>query len=161
MSEQFRSAGRVAFSDKANLTRRVLEGRVTAFIRIKKKNYPSFVNGKKYAIMQPYKDLPDEVIKQVTNIKYGLNNKYAVKQRLLPHHINVIARKSVRLHEITQEDMFKLGVERKGENYINGIPGKIYKSPREAFIALVGKIGGRFMWRLNPFIWFYEFELFN
>lgn len=101
----------------------------------------------------------------------GWTNKMFVKADLMPHHIKITDICVERLQEISDEDCLREGVrlwEDADPEYKLNPLGKLYeiagrwdgyKSPREAFAALIDKVGGRGTWDSNPFVWVYRFEL--
>ena len=101
----------------------------------------------------------------------GWTNKMFVKADLMPHHIKITNICVERLQEISDEDCLREGVrlweEADPEYKLNPL-GKLYeiagrwdgyKSPREAFAALIDKVSGRGTWDSNPLVWVYGFEL--
>ena len=75
-----------------------------------------------------------------------------------------------RLQDISNEDCLKEGIKEKSRFphkksypfYFDG--GKhgwdnSYKTPRQAFAALIDKVCGRGTWNINPYVFVYEFEL--
>lgn len=37
----------------------------------------------------------------------------------------------------------------------------LYNTPRDAFSALIDKVSGKGTWESNPYVWVYEFKLFD
>lgn len=101
----------------------------------------------------------------------GWTNKMFVKADLMPHHIKITNICVERLQEISDEDCLREGVrlwEDADPDYKFNPLGKLYeiagrwdgyKSPREAFAALIDKVSGRGTWDSNPLVWVYKFEL--
>lgn len=101
----------------------------------------------------------------------GWTNKMFVKADLMPHHIKITNICVERLQEISDEDCLREGVrlwEDADPEYKLNPLGKLYeiagrwdgyKSPREAFAALIGYVSGEGTWESNPLVWVYEFEL--
>ena len=101
----------------------------------------------------------------------GWTNKMFVKADLMPHHIKITNICVERLQEISDEDCLREGVrlwEDADPEYKLNPLGKLYeiagrwdgyKSPREAFAALIDKVSGRGTWDSNPLVWVYKFEL--
>ena len=101
----------------------------------------------------------------------GWTNKMFVKADLMPHHIKITNICVERLQEISDEDCLREGVrlwEDADPEYKLNPLGKLYeiagrwdgyKSPREAFAALIGYVSGEGTWDSNPLVWVYEFEL--
>lgn len=129
------------------------------------------------AIAQAYKDIYE---KRGFDMHYpftfvgdsaGWTNKMFVKADLMPHHIKITNICVERLQEISDEDCLREGVrlwEDADPEYKLNPLGKLYeiagrwdgyKSPREAFAALIDKVSGRGTWDSNPLVWVYGFEL--
>lgn len=102
----------------------------------------------------------------------GYKNKMFVKAELMPHHIRITNIRVERLQEISNEDCLKEGIRKwadadpmykktyQGENlyeYAGSWDG--FRTPREAFAALINKVSGKGTWESNPIVWVYEFEL--
>ena len=101
----------------------------------------------------------------------GWTNKMFVKADLMPHHIKITNIRVEHLQDISDEDCLREGVrlwEDADHEYKLNPLGKLYeiagrwdgyKSPREAFAALIGYVSGKGTWDSNPLVWVYEFEL--
>ena len=101
----------------------------------------------------------------------GWTNKMFVKADLMPHHIKITSIRVEHLQDISDEDCLREGVrlwEDADPKYKLNPLGKLYeiagrwdgyKSPREAFAALIGYVSGKGTWESNPLVWVYEFEL--
>lgn len=100
----------------------------------------------------------------------GYNNKMFVRAEFMPHRIKITNIKVERLQDISNEDCLKEGIKEKSRFphkkscpfYFDG--GKhewdnSYKTPRQAFAALIDKVCGRGAWNKNPHVFVYEFEL--
>ena len=96
-----------------------------------------------------------------------------VKSYACKHHIKITNVKVKRLQDILDEDCIKEGVYRLDSangsggiaySFANASDKKhigLYDTPREAFAALINKVSGRGTWERNPFVWVYEFKLFD
>lgn len=90
-----------------------------------------------------------------------------VKAEYMPHRIRITGIKCERLQDISDEDCIKEGVRVCSQEleypyyFIDAKRFMIcdYKSPREAFAALIDKVSGRGTWESNPWVVVYEFEL--
>ena len=114
-------------------------------------------------------ELSDE-FENITDGK-GFKNKMFVKAKYMPHHIKITNIRVERLQDISDEDCLREGVrlwEDAVPEYKSNPLGKLYeivgmwdgyKSPREAFAALIDKVSGKGTWESNPLVWVYEFEL--
>lgn len=100
----------------------------------------------------------------------GWNNKMFVKSYACKHHIKITNVKIERLQDISDEDCLKEGIIHAYTDN-NGI--KIYHTPhtkrgylstdvaQQAFAALIDKVSGKGVWESNPFVFVYEFVLFD
>lgn len=101
----------------------------------------------------------------------GFKNKMFVKAKYMPHHIKISGIRVERLQDISYEDCLREGVrlwEDAVPEYQSNPLGKLYeiagrrdryKTPREAFAALIDNVSGKGTWESNPLVWVYEFEL--
>lgn len=111
-------------------------------------------------------DADDAIIR---GLKYdpGMCNKMYVRAALMPHQIRIIGIRCERLWDISDEECIKEGVYAGSQAleypyyFIDTKQFLIcdYKSPREAFAALIDKVSGRGTWDWNPWVVAYEFEL--
>ena len=178
---------KIMFNDKYGLTQAVLVGQKTMTRRVLKgytqKHLPYKV-GEVIAIAQPYKDiiqcLPmySDAILGVDGIprkefKAGWTNKMFVKASLMPHHIKNTDVKIERLQDISDEDIMREGIRK--ESYAGGCMyfynntyirkrkanvEPIYNTtPMRAFASLIYKVCGGKVWRDNPLVVAYSFEL--
>ena len=114
-------------------------------------------------------ELSDE-FENITDGK-GFKNKMFVKAKYMPHHIKISGIRVERLQDISNEDCLREGVrlwEDAVPEYQSNPLGKLYeiagrrdryKTPREAFAALIDNVSGKGTWESNPLVWGYEFEL--
>lgn len=105
----------------------------------------------------------------------GWANKMFVKADLMPHHIKITGIKVERLQDISDEDCLKEGIVKQEvisdespflyayDAFLNGdnkyFASRWFKSPKEAFAALIDKVSGKGVWESNPFVFAYEFRL--
>lgn len=118
------------------------------------------------AYRQGNMDADDAIIR---GLKYdpGMCNKMYVRAALMPHQIRIIGIRCERLWDISDEECIKEGVYAGSQAleypyyFIDTKQFLIcdYKSPREAFAALIDKVSGRGTWDQNPWVVAYEFEL--
>ena len=140
---------------------------------------PKYKLGEVVAIAQSYKDLgysPDSLdrhpkdlsIRGLMKDSAGWNNKMFVKSYACKHHIKITNIKVERLQEISDDDCLKEGIFEwnAGQKDIPfysfsyaDIPD--YFSPRDAFADLIDKVSGKGTWESNPFVFAYEFVLFD
>ena len=144
---------------------------------------PKYKLGEVVAIAQSYKDV-DRFHRKGKNADYleyldsilpelklypGWGNKMFVKADLMPHHIKITGIKVERLQDISDEDCLKEGII-----HVSTFLGqKIYHTPhvngsylstnvaQEAFAYLIDKVSGKGTWEEKPFVWVYEFKLFD
>ena len=167
---------------RKTMTRRVINQRTEGWLRMQyNERFDDWHRRSPYmytetlAIAQAYKDIfkkggfnmhdPFTFVEESP----GWNNKTFVKAKLMPHHIKITNIRVERLQDISNEDCLKEGIRKWDHNnnpfppaydFINS-PQSSYKTPREAFAALIDKISGKGTWESNPYVWVYEFELIN
>lgn len=172
---------KIMFNDKYCLTQAVLAGQKTMTRRVLKGNtqkHLPYKVGEIVAIAQRYKELyPNADFEMVGNgfmtESAGWNNKMFVRANLMPHHIKITDVKVERLQDISDEDIMREGIRK--ESYAGGCmyfynktyirKGKanvepIYNTtPMRAFASLIYKVRGGKVWRDNPLVVAYSFEL--
>ena len=101
----------------------------------------------------------------------GWTNKMYVRADVMPHQIRITDIRIERIQDISNEDCIREGVsldETAPPCYqpFYTFPGSIdhdtpvgYKTPREAFAALIKKLYGNKTWHANPYVFVYTFEL--
>ena len=108
------------------------------------------------------------ISKIVGNTSGGWTNKMVVKPELMPHQIRITAVRVERLQDISDEDCLKEGIapmivgcEYYVFSFIDKEKGRFldYKTPREAYAALIDKVSGKGTWESNPYVFVYDFEL--
>lgn len=108
------------------------------------------------------------ISKIVGNTSGGWTNKMFVKPELMPHQIRITDVRVERLQDISDEDCLKegIGIMVAGCEYyvftlIDTEEGRFldYKTPREAYAALIDKVSGKGTWESNPYVFVYDFEL--
>lgn len=138
---------------------------------------PKYKVGEVVAIAQSYKDcgnIPDYELDEdgypIMPKESGFFNKMFVKADLMPHHIEITDIKVERLQDISDEDCLKEGIyEDAGDDEFppsifyefEGNKDDGFDTPREAFAALIDKVSGKGTWESNPYVWVYEFKLFD
>ena len=133
--------------------------------------------GEVVAIAQNYESIlcdlsiSDIIRNEISDNHSGYKNKMFVKAELMPHHIKISNIRVERLQDISDDDCLREGVrlwEDADPEYKLNPLGKLYeiagrwdgyKSPREAFAALIDKVSGKGTWQSNPLVWVYKFEL--
>lgn len=105
-----------------------------------------------------------------TKFAPGWKNKMFVRADLMPHYIRITNIKIERLQDISDKDCLKEGIYKGqcGSADTHFMDAYYYKgdiqpycTPREAFAALIDKVSGKGTWEYNPYVFVYEFELFN
>lgn len=110
----------------------------------------------------------------VSSLKYnaGWTNKMFVKADLMPHHIEITGIKVERLQDISDEDCLKEGIVKYTKDRTvfkydlsDGFEmfdwGYMKRTPKEAFAVLIDKVSDKGTWESNPFVFAYEFVLFD
>lgn len=144
-------------------------------------NNPLYKVGEIVAIAQSYKKLgyaPDSLDRHPKDLSVrglmkdsaGWNNKMFVKSYACKHHIKITNVKVERLQDISDEDCLKEGIIHA---YTDNDGTKIYHTPhtkrgylstdipQQAFEFLINKVSGKGTWERNPFVFCYEFVLFD
>lgn len=126
--------------------------------------------GEVVAVAQSYKDAInpiDWVSMKLYEGTSGWNNKMFVRADLMPHKIRITDVRVERLQDISDEDCIKEGVRKVvNENgiYVQYYVGKgdnacSFENPREAFAHLINKVSRKDVWKENPYVFVYDFEL--
>ena len=166
---------KIMFSDKFGLTEAVLSGRKTMTRRIcpdgtplgnwaetvKKSRYQV---GEVVAVAQRYRDFILNPISIPADM--GWFNKLFVRADLMPHQIRITNVRVERLQEISDEDCIKEGIWMAENVGFQGVSywypnlcNSKFKTPREAYAALIDRISGKGTFESNPYVFVYEFEL--
>ena len=131
--------------------------------------------GEVVAISQPYKDILSSAycdkyeLDKLTHTK-GWSNAMFTKSDLMPHHIKITGIKVERLQDISDEDCLKEGIihaytDNNGiKRYHTPHTKRGYLStdiPQQAFEFLINKVSSKGTWESNPFVFAYEFVLFD
>nr|DAI31199.1 MAG TPA: ASCH domain protein [Bacteriophage sp.] len=142
---------------------------------------PRYEIGEVIAVAQSYESLgmnPEIALDDKDGIGFytktkfapGWKNKMFVRADLMPHHIRITNIKIERLQDISDKDCLKEGIYKGqcGSADTHFMDAYYYKgdiqpycTPREAFAALIDKVSGKGTWESNPYVFVYEFELFN
>lgn len=166
---------KIMFSDKFGLTEAVLSGRKTMTRRIcpdgtplgnwaetvKKSRYQV---GEVVAVAQRYRDFILNPISIPADM--GWFNKLFVRADLMPHQIRITNVRVERLQDISAEDCITEGIwlaENVGFQGVSywypNLCNSKFKTPREAYAALIDRISGKGTFESNPYVFVYEFEL--
>ena len=142
---------------------------------VPKQNQPAYHVGEEIAIAQSYHMLnksgfvAPEGLDHICESSAGYENKMFVRADLMPHSIIIRKVDVQRLQSISDEDCMKEGIM-EGE-FMNtwdrfyfdewgDVPNHItFKRPRLAFQSLIDKVCKRGIWKRNPWVYAYEFEL--
>ena len=137
--------------------------------------------GEVVAIAQSYRDsgyTPDSLDRHPKDLSVrglmkdsaGWNNKMFVKSYACKHHIKITNVKIERLQDISDEDCLKEGIIKgkcgsESTHFMDAyyVPKEKqpYCTPRNAFEVLIDKVSGKGTWESNPFVFAYEFVLFD
>lgn len=144
-------------------------------------NNPLYKFGEVVAIAQSYRDSgysPDSLDRHPKDLSVrglmknsaGWNNKMFVKSYACKHHIKITNVKIERLQDISDEDCLKEGIVKgkcgsESTHFMDAyyVPKEKqpYCTPRDAFEVLIDKFSGKGVWESNPFVFAYEFVLFD
>ena len=110
---------------------------------------------------------PKEEIPRDTEDISGWTNKMFVKPVLMPHQIRITNVRIESLNDISDNDCLAEGIEFdcKAQSFYCGFNSstnsKIWlgDTPREAYAALIDKVGKKGDWEKNPYVFVYDFEL--
>ena len=158
----------------------VYENSMGDFIDIRNSKYALYKVGEVVAVAQSYKDIfsafsqhPNPQlnigVKNPTDTA-GWNNKMFVKGELMPHQILITDVRVDRLQDISAEDCLKEGIEEinislEQENYryyfYDNTKGQYdkYITPQEAFAHLINRVSRKDVWKEDPYVFVYDFEL--
>lgn len=98
----------------------------------------------------------------------GWSNKMFVKSELMPHQIKITNVRIQRLKDISDEDCLAEGIQigqcgSADTHFMDAyyIPNDIqpYCLPKDAYAALIDKVGKKGDWDSNPYVFVYDFEL--
>lgn len=146
-------------------------GRATLFRGIDEIAHSRYCIGKEVAVAQAYCELVSEAgynEEEINKLRCskGWTNKMYVKADLMPHRIRITDIRAERLQEISNEDCLKEGlwmahdVGLEGMTYwYHGLANSSFRTPQDAYAALIDKISGKGTWASNPYVFVYEFEL--
>lgn len=144
-------------------------------------NNPLYKFREVVAIAQNYRDSgysPDSLDRHPKDLSVrglmknsaGWNNKMFVKSYACKHHIKITNIKIERLQDISDEDCLKEGIIKgkcgsESTHFMDAyyVPKEKqpYCTPRDAFEVLIDKVSGKGTWESNPFVFAYEFVLFD
>ena len=130
---------------------------------------PAFQIGEVVAVAQSYRECAeiDDFYNCVGAIgSPGWNNALYTRSDLMPNRIRITDIKCERLQDISDEDCLREGIMKTDCVAPYGFPvgngkWKNYRTPQDAFAALIDKVSGRGTWERNPWVFVYEFELIN
>lgn len=162
---------KIMFNDKYGLTEAVLSGRKTMTRRLAKNispERPIYFTGEIIAIAQSYnKALPsfDWCNRGKYKDEAGWTNKMFVRADLMPYGIKMVRSSLQKLQEISYKDCIKEGIisqfrpQSMQTYFYYSKDEERFSTPREAFAALIDKLGRKGTWDNDPWVWAYEFEL--
>lgn len=98
----------------------------------------------------------------------GCFNKMFVRADLMLHHIIITNIRVERLQEISNGGCLKEGIWRDdnvghaGPTYwYHGLANSSFHTPQEAYASLIDRISGKGIWKSNPYVYVYDFELID
>ena len=126
--------------------------------------------GEEVAIAQKYADLAydGEFFRLLGKVIFekGCHNKMFVKADLMPHRIRITNIRVERLQDISEEDCIAEGIWKahnvglEGVTYwYHGLANSSFRTAKEAYASLIDKISGKGTWKINPWVFVYDFEL--
>lgn len=129
--------------------------------------YARYKVGEVVAVAQSYHSLyNDECDPRVFPDGAGWTNKMFVRADLMPHQIRFTGVRMERLQDISDEDCIKEGIWMAENVGFQGVSywypnlcNSKFKTPREAYAALIDRISGKGTFESNPYVFVYEFEL--
>lgn len=130
---------------------------------------PAYYIGEEVAILQSYRAILEKHPK-ANELKElpGYRNKMFVRAEDMPHHILITSIRVERLQDISKEDCLKEGiwcddnVGLEGTTYwYHGLANSLFRTPQEAYASLINRISGKGTWESNPYVFVYDFELFD
>lgn len=149
------------------------------FVDVRDTKYCMFKAGEIVAIAQSYKDAGIDFIQcdlrpkhshkwgHTCNMK-GWRNKMFVQAEVMPHQIRITKVRIEKLQDISDEDCLAEGII-KGQcgsadtHFMDAyyVPNEIqpYCTPKDAYAALIDKVGKKGDWESNPYVFVYDFEL--
>lgn len=100
----------------------------------------------------------------------GWDNKMFVRADLMSHQIRITSVRIERLQDISDEDCLTEGIIKKWHApacknyyYVPGVEVKsvkdVHDTPQEAFAHLINKVSRKDVWKENPYVFVYDFEL--
>ena len=138
---------------------------------------PKYNVGEVVAVAQSYRDCGginkdgrpnwDVIAEAKGASNAGWDNKMFVRGDLMPHKIRITNVRIQRLQDISDEDCLKEGIQTfyygdckfppDGYTFDNG--KSHFNTPREAFAHLINKVSRKDVWKENPYVFVYDFEV--
>lgn len=148
----------------------------------KTKYVPNDIVAIKQSYQTVWNNMPSGIVKNDFKKRYenttGWTNKMFVKASEMPHHIKILKVNICRLNDISDEEIRAEGVEYVGDENADGLNDYFYRynneklkpehrhqkigyfsKPREAFASLINNLTYKNIWRVNPYMIVYTFEL--
>lgn len=153
-----------------------------SYIVHKTKYVPNDIVAIKQSYQTVWRNMPSRIQRPIFKKKYentpGWTNKQLVKASEMPHHIKILTVDVCRLNDISDKESIAEGIEYVGDEYADGINDYFYRyynyklkfehqhqkigyfsKARYAFASLFSKLTYKNMWRINPYVIVYTFEL--
>lgn len=155
----------------------VYENGMGDFIDVRNSKYAQYKVGEVVAVAQSMCDVYAEwdmiylgkdtkVLMEKFDGSPCLKNKMFARASEMSHQIRITGVRVERLQDISDADCMKEGIW-SAENV--GLEGRTFwypnlinstfRTPREAYAALIDKVSGRGTWEKNPYVFVYDFEL--
>ena len=135
---------------------------------------PKYKVGEVVAVAQSYKTLgynynaldisPKDfhISRGILGKSKGWNNKMFVRAEACKHQIRITNVHIERLQDISDEDCIKEGVHEATRDFpwywIDGF-NVTFNEPQQAFAHLINKVSRKDVWKENPYVFVYDFEL--
>ncbi|NDW19454.1 hypothetical protein D0T53_11115 [Dysgonomonas sp. 216] len=128
------------------------------------KRYVDFTNKSNFITRKTI----DSLMLQLQKSKSGWTNKLFLHSSVARLFIRITGVRAEHLQDISEEDCYKEGIERremdlkdstKGFRYLNDLSEQLFDTPVEAYADLINRINGKGTWESNPFVWVYDYEL--
>lgn len=153
-----------------------------SYIVHKTKYVPNDIVAIKQSYQTVWRNMPSRIQRPIFKKKYentpGWTNKQLVKASEMPHQIKILTVDICRLNDISDKESIAEGIEYVGDEYADGVNDYFYRyynyklkfehqhqkigyfsKARYAFASLFSKLTYKNMWRINPYVIVYTFEL--
>lgn len=179
-NDRYRLTGAV-LEGRKTMTRRIVPANESGRYTVSALKSSRYKQGDVVAIAQPYIHCYRDALRTLREVSIGAimesagwMNKMFVRSEWMPNRIKITKVDVERLQDISDEDCLREGVQAVktpyGIRYVAGgekvpdfeVPLSVkcsFKTPREAFAALIDRVSGKGTWADNPLVFVYSFEL--